>query len=290
MRENRPSGLMRGGQQTVVGLAASQSVASRLLYTLPRSRERLGRSVWVARHLRRLPPEENFDCPDPSFLKTGRMRVAFACAAFVLGLVFSAPAAPKIVIPPSPLEAKPGDLHAFYGQVKGVDRAAGTIAIELPMRFTFRVQAATQINVRRGGAVALDAVKPGAGAQIVARREAKGWTALKITLEPGATFPEEMSARTVQGKTIKGLAVAKFIAYEPPAQLVNRNINFGQRSGLFLLSLRPDGSVANVRPIKSLGVTELDERAGRRLMKMKFRAGALSEARIPVSFKSFRRY
>ena len=33
MRENRLSGLMRGGKQTVIGPRASQSVASRLLYT-----------------------------------------------------------------------------------------------------------------------------------------------------------------------------------------------------------------------------------------------------------------
>ncbi len=33
MRENRLSGLMRGGKQTVIGQRASQSVASRLLYT-----------------------------------------------------------------------------------------------------------------------------------------------------------------------------------------------------------------------------------------------------------------
>jgi hypothetical protein len=33
MRENRLSGLMRGGKQTVNGPRASQSVASRLLYT-----------------------------------------------------------------------------------------------------------------------------------------------------------------------------------------------------------------------------------------------------------------
>jgi len=33
MRENRLSGLMRGGKQTVIGLSASQSVASCLLYT-----------------------------------------------------------------------------------------------------------------------------------------------------------------------------------------------------------------------------------------------------------------
>jgi hypothetical protein len=33
MRENRPSGLMRGGKQLVIGPRASQSTASRLLYT-----------------------------------------------------------------------------------------------------------------------------------------------------------------------------------------------------------------------------------------------------------------
>jgi hypothetical protein len=35
MRENRPSGLMRGGKQTVIGIA-SHSVASCLLYTCGR--------------------------------------------------------------------------------------------------------------------------------------------------------------------------------------------------------------------------------------------------------------
>ena len=33
MRENRLSGLMRGGKQTVIGPRAFQSIASRLLYT-----------------------------------------------------------------------------------------------------------------------------------------------------------------------------------------------------------------------------------------------------------------
>jgi len=39
MRENRPSGLMRGGKQTVIGHTAFQSVASCLLYTSMRRRE-----------------------------------------------------------------------------------------------------------------------------------------------------------------------------------------------------------------------------------------------------------
>ena len=35
MRENRLSGLMRGGKQTVIGPRAFQSVTSRLLYNFP---------------------------------------------------------------------------------------------------------------------------------------------------------------------------------------------------------------------------------------------------------------
>ena len=224
------------------------------------------------------------------FLKTAAMRAALACVALFLSLVIPASAARKFAIPPTPLEAKPGDLHAFYGQVKAVDRAARTVTLGMPMRFTFKVSGETQIAIRRGGAVEFGAIKPGAGAQIEARREANGWTALKIKLQPGATFPEEMSARTLQGKTITGLEVAEFIVYEPPAQIINRNINFGQRSGFYLLSVRPDGTVGNVRPLKSMGVKELDERAINRLMKMKFRPGSLTEARIPVNFSSFRRY
>ena len=221
--------------------------------------------------------------------KNGSMRAALVRAAFSLSSVISASAAPRFTPPPTPLEARPGDLHAFYGQVKAVDPAGRTFTIGIPMQFTFKVAAETQITVRRGGAASFDAIMPGAGTHIVARRDAKGWTAQKITLEPGAKFPAEMSATTAQGKNITGPDVAEFITYEPPAQIVNRGINFGRRSGLFLVSVRPDGSVAGVRPIKSLGEKELDERATQRLMKMKFRPGALKEARIPVNLESFRR-
>lgn len=219
------------------------------------------------------------------------VRLAFVCAAILSSLLATnAAAAPKFAIPPTPLEAKPGDLHAFYGEVKAVNRGARTITLGMPMRFTFKVSGETQITVRGGGAVAFDGINPGAGVQIEARREASGWSALKIKLQPGATFPEELSVKTVQGKTITGPDAAEFVAYEPPSQLINRNINFGQRSGSFILSVRPDGTVANVRPAKSLGVKELDERSIARLRKVKFRPNSVTEARVPVSFSSFRRY
>src|SRR5260221_13784869 len=46
MRENRPSGLMRGGKQTVIGLRAFHSAASRLLYTERAKLRRECRRAW----------------------------------------------------------------------------------------------------------------------------------------------------------------------------------------------------------------------------------------------------
>jgi hypothetical protein len=200
-----------------------------------------------------------------------------------LGLVLPALAAPNFKVPPSPLEAKPGDVQAFYGQVKTVDGAARTITLGMPMLFTFNVSGETQITLRRGGAVPFEAIQPGAGTQIEARRTAKGWTALKIKLERGATFPDEMAARTPQGKTVTGPIAADFIVYEPPAETFSRNTGAPHASGFYVVSVRPDGTVASVRTLKSIGDPGVDARAHVRLRQFKFRAGSVTEVRIPLS-------
>jgi hypothetical protein len=215
------------------------------------------------------------------------LRVALV-SCFLSAAVLSY-AARDFVIPPSPLLAKPGDVQRFYGQVKAIDRSARTITVELGARFVLRIQEATKITLRGGAAASIDSINIGDGVDVVARRGAgSSWAALKITLERGAHFPDVISAKTANGRTITGPAVINLITYEPPAEIVNRNIDFGHPSGLFLLSLRPDGTVVSARPIKSMGLKELDDRAITRLMKMKFQAGALTEARVPVSFHSFR--
>ncbi len=173
-------------------------------------------------------------------------------------------------------------LQAFYGEVKAISRSARTITIELGTRFVFHITDETKIS--------LDNIKPGEGALVVARRNA-GHTgiAVKITVEPGAHFPAAISARTVQGQTISGIAVYPFVIYKPPTEVVNRNINFGRQSGLFVLSVQRDGTVSNVRPVRSFGLGELDERATKWLMKWKFRPNAVTEVRVPMTYNSFRR-
>ena len=184
----------------------------------------------------------------------------------------------------------PTDLQRFDGEVKVIDASARTVTIGMPMRFTFRVRDETKIT-EHGRAIPFDRIKVGDGIDVVGRHGADNkWTALSIGLKKGATylFSEEISARTAQGKTITGLAVIPLIAYKPPAQKVSRNIEFRDRAGLFLLAVRPDGTVADVRSIKEFGVSELDGRAIPWLKKWKFRPGSVTEVRVPINFNTFR--
>ena len=125
--------------------------------------------------------------------------------------------------------AAPGDLRAFYGQVTAVNRAAKTITLKLGMSFVFRVTDETKIS-GPGGLLGFDAIKRGEGAEVVMR--------------PGAV-------------------------YQPPRQEFSRGLDFGRmRSGTFLLSVPPDGTVAAVKMLKTLGYEELDWRAVSWLKKM----------------------
>jgi Cu/Ag efflux protein CusF len=208
-----------------------------------------------------------------------------ALVSCFLGAAVPGYAARDFVIPPSPLLARPGDVQRLYGQVKAIDRSARTITLELGARFVLRIQEATKITLRGGAAASFDSIKLGDGVDVVARRGAGGsWAALKITLERGARFPDVISAKTVKGRTITGPEVINLITYEPPGEIVNRNIDFGHPSGLFLLVLRRDGTVASARPIRSMGLKELDDRAITRATKMKFQPGALAEVRVPITF------
>ncbi len=118
----------------------------------------------------------------------------------------------------------PTDLQRFYGQVKAVDRSARTVTIEIPMRFVFHLRAETKISQRGGAAATFDNVKVGDGIDVVGHHGAdNSWTAVTIKLERGASFGDEISASTVHGQTITGLAVGLYLAYQPPTELINRN-------------------------------------------------------------------
>lgn len=185
-------------------------------------------------------------------------------------------------------------LHTFYGEVKAVDLAGKTITIKSGgKRFVFHVTDETKIT-GPSGLVRLDKVKPGGGAAVVMRLgEGNIGIAVMIRIDANADLSKLLSlysARTVRGETISGLAVHNFVADEPPPDAFNRGIDFGSRTGMFVVSVLPDGTVAKVTALKSLGYDELDVRAVKWLRKWRFRPNSVTEVRMPVAASRVRYY
>ena len=189
--------------------------------------------------------------------------------------------------------AKPApsaDEHAFFGQVTAVNLAAKTITVKLGKSFVFHVTGETRISSAAGGAVPFEKIRLGDGALVTMRRGPGNiGIAVKILLTHGVAFPGDYSARTTKGENISGAALGSYVVYQPPRDEINRGINFGMvRSGLFELSVQPDGTVANVKTLRSLGYEELNTRAIKWLKKWRFRPNAVTEVRIPITYRRTR--
>ncbi len=210
-----------------------------------------------------------------------KIRTILASGAIFIGLSLVTAAAPAVVPPPAPQEVKPDQLHAFYGRITQVDHAGRTFSIAQPMRYTFKVPAETEIVKQHGGgSLSFAAVQPGGGATVVALRGLTGWTARKITLEKTPAELEDLKAITTGGRTITGPDVWNYVTVGPGMHL-SQVMKVVGKPGLFLLSVRADGTVGNVDVMKSEGSEELDQLASRRLARMKFRPGAFKEVQIP---------
>lgn len=225
-----------------------------------------------------------------TFTRAARTRFRLSFAACFLALLAKSVEAAK------PFDLKkflePTGLQRFDGEVKAVDTSARTVTIGMPMRFTFHANAKTKIT-QHGAPIPFDRIKVGDGIDVVGRHGASDkWTAVSISLEKGATYlySDEISARTMQGKPITGLAVIPLITYQPPAVRVSSLVDARLRAGLFLLAIKPDGTVSNVKPVKPFGVSELDGRTESWLKKWKFRANSVTEVRVPVNFEPARGY
>ena len=227
------------------------------------------------------------------------MRLNYFIIAALLLVATGSVSGQNLASLPSPLEAKPGDICAFSGRVTSVDQSSRTLVLSLGTRFLFHVPTSTPIAFRKGSATDFDSIIAGSMVEVVGRRESNDWTATKVTLptpgvhlantDQGPSFlGEEFSVKPPAGKVVSGLEAQRYVLYAPPEQLVNRGIDLGNHSGSFLLSVRPDGTVADVKVLRSLSVREQEERAIGRLSRIKFRPNSVTEARVPISSFTFR--
>lgn len=189
--------------------------------------------------------------------------------------------------------AASGPLHTFYGEVKAIDLAAKTITIKSNGKsFLFHITNETKIS-SPNGYVRLDKIQRGQGAAIVMRPGADGkGLALSIRFEHSvwsANFLALFSVKTTRGETISGMAFNNYVAHEPRGDAWKGGVTYERgHISMFLLLVRPDGTVYDVKPLRGLGHAELDARAVKWLMQWRFTPNSITEARIPVAHSQTR--
>jgi TonB family protein len=190
----------------------------------------------------------------------------------------------------TPAEAAPaGELHTFYGQVKAVDFSRKTITLKSEGKsYVFHVTNETKIRGPRGSA-SLGAIQVWHGAAVVMRvGEGGRGVAVIIRFDPMAGSLKYLalySLTTMQGKTVSGMAFNNYVVYEPPADGWSTTLTYEQfRPSMFVLSVNPDGTVADVKPIQGLGYADLNARAVKWLKKWRFRPHSVTEVRMPFAY------
>jgi phage terminase large subunit-like protein len=192
-------------------------------------------------------------------------------------------------------EASDSGLHTFYGEVVAIDQAKKVLQLKTGnQRFLFHYNDQTRIT-STSGQVRLDRILRGTGAAVVMRvGEGNAGIALQIRFVPNANKMETLaliSARTVRGENIKGIAVSNFVDYQPPSDAWAGGPTFENRKtpGLFVLSIAPDGTVSKATLRKTTGYPELDARAEKWMKKWRFRPNTLTEVQLPMYYYHYRR-
>jgi TonB family protein len=187
-------------------------------------------------------------------------------------------------------------LHTFYGEVVAIDQAKKVLQLKTGnQRFLFHYNDQTKISSWRGH-VSLDKITRGTGAVVIMRvGEGNAGVAVVIRFLPDASQLKSLSlisAKTVRGETITGLAVNNFVEYEPPGEEWTGGATLGRQNnaGQFVLSVAPDGKVVSVAIRQSTGYPELDARADKWMRRWRFHPNSVTEVRLPMFFSQYRRY
>ena len=192
-------------------------------------------------------------------------------------------------------EASDSGLHTFYGEVVAIDQAKKVIQLKTGnQRFLFHYNDQTKISSTNGH-VRLDRITRGTEAVVIMRvGEGNAGIAVVIRFVPGASQLKTLSlisAKTVRGETVTGIAVHNFVDYQPPADAWSGGTPLERRNnvGVFVLSVAPDGTVSSVTLRKSTGYPELDARAEKWMKKWRFHPNSVTEVQLPMYFSQYRR-
>ena len=152
--------------------------------------------------------------------------------------------------------------YSFYGDVVAIDPHSITIKSG-GKRLVFQINQETKISDRNRH-ISLDQVQPGGSATVMMKLgQGNAGIAVRILFDTLGSVSKSQKlyvARTITGEVVSGMAVNNYVAYRPPADgwKGGPSLEGDYHDGVFVAEVQRDGSVSQVKMVKSLGDRKLN--------------------------------
>lgn len=104
-----------------------------------------------------------------------------------------------------------------------------------------------------------------------------------------AAIQSLFAATTPGGKTLSAAELKPFILHAPPPKPNLKVMGYmNLKIGVFLLTVRPDGTVEKVEILQSLGAALADNEVKQTFKKWRFRPNSVNQVRVPGYYKRAR--
>lgn len=200
-------------------------------------------------------------------------------------------------LPLSQAAATANKVFVYYGQIEAVEPSAGTFTLRSDKgRHVFAVTNETKI-LRDSTAVAFENLRGGQFAEVEMRIAAGGKglaTSVKLlsrytaaVLAKSAPVPVDslFAATTPDGKRLSAAQLKPLVLHETWPRERHRVIGYlSLKTGVFLMSVRSDGTVENVEILQTVGHKAADADMVKALRKWRFRPNSVKEVRVPSQY------
>ena len=191
-----------------------------------------------------------------------------------------------------PTEAAPKKVFVFEGKIQAVDGAARTFTLQTNTKpYTFSVTEQTRIihgdRFRNFGDL-----KSGQDAEVemTIGPDGKGIAlSVNLTAVGPAAVQALFSATTPSGMTLSAKQLKPLVLYGTWPSTPTR-VRWHLKVGVFLLTVRADGTVAKVEKLQSTGHAGLDGELNTTFLKWRFRPNSVSSVRVPAHYSIFTKF
>jgi TonB family protein len=181
--------------------------------------------------------------------------------------------------------AATGKVFVFRGRIQSVDLPGRTFTLQGDKKtYLFTLTDETKITSHRWPD-SLYALKRGQDVEVDMKigSDGKG-VALSVKIGSLDALEELLfTATTFSGKTLSAQQVKPLILHSTwPSRTTHTNWNL--KMGVFLLTVRGDGTVEKVEKLQSTGHPALDSELTQNFMTWRFRPNSVNSVRVPVQY------